>query len=141
MTLQAAPETIRADRLPFKPGDLIRHALADLEKCEADPRYHVDFGFWHVPMIRGTCSVCWVGSVMAQSLGADPRVSKRPEDFPERGKLHALDMFRLGKVVEGAHCMGAKPPREFWPDVPAYDKVDAFAFKGAMLALAHDFDQ
>lgn len=106
-----------AATLPDKPSDLIELALADLEKCEADPRYRIDMNVWHRP--NGHCAVCFAGSVMAQSLGVDPRdcVMFTDEDDVEFGdelmaKFHALNEFRGGYVWEGLNELRiVKPAR------------------------------
>jgi len=58
--------------LPDKRSSLIRLAVADLEKCERNPRYVINMDSW---IISGetTCSVCLAGSIMAQTLNMDDR--------------------------------------------------------------------
>lgn len=58
--------------LPDKRSSLIRLAVADLEKCERDPRYVIDMGSWIIS-VETTCSVCLAGSIMAQTLNMDDR--------------------------------------------------------------------
>ena len=53
--------------LPDKPSELIRLALADLRKCEADPRYLIDMAQWHRPVTSELCHVCLAGAVMART--------------------------------------------------------------------------
>lgn len=60
-------------QLPDKKSELIRLAIADLEKCEQDPNYTIDMTRWHEPRYDGVCQVCLAGSVMAKTLNANIR--------------------------------------------------------------------
>lgn len=64
-------------QLPDKPSELIRLAVADLERAEASPDYIIDMGCWHEPIPNGLCAVCFAGAVIAGTLGAHPRVLHR----------------------------------------------------------------
>ncbi len=90
-------------KLPDKPSELIRVALADLEKCEKDPGYKIEMDVWHEPRSEGgKCEVCLAGSVMAKTLSVDRIMDADPSEFPEAVhlKLCALDSFRCGEVTE-----------------------------------------
>lgn len=86
-------------RLPKKLSDRILVALTDLETCEADPRYTIHMGRFHVPnVITGACSVCLAGSVMAKTLGAAPELYLVPGNFAAhlKNQLRELDTVRCG---------------------------------------------
>lgn len=99
-------------KLPGNPAELIRVALSDLRKVEADPRYDVDMRWWHKAAVTegGVCSVCPVGAVMAGTLGADPESDWEPWEFDDRKKLFALDYLILGWVSIGLNCLDAPRP-------------------------------
>ena len=92
-------------KLPDKPSELIRVALADLAKCELDPRYRINMGTWHKPTDteEAECMVCLAGAVMAKSLGAPMSMKYTPSvyapDDVSTQKLYALDLFRTGEVI------------------------------------------
>ena len=107
--------------LPDMPSELITVALADLEKCEQDPRYEIDMGIWHqrgcyLDPVQETmqsscsmrCGVCLAGSVMAQTIRVEPDAVLEPDDFGGRtqGKLRALDLFRMGSHAGALSQMG-----------------------------------
>lgn len=86
--------------LPNKRSELLKLALADLEKCELNPRFRIDMYYW---LISGPyhCVVCLAGSVMAQTLNMDDG-STRISDLYDpqigscvaRRKLLFLDQVR-----------------------------------------------
>lgn len=131
--------------LPDVPSELIRVALGDLAKAEADDRYAIDMGTWH-SVGDDTCEVCLAGAVMAMSLGTDPRIGggRYPTSFDNktRDRLMALNCFRLGEVYEGLHeMMGANfdvlatgLPHAF--EMPEYENSPG-KFKIALEVLAH----
>ncbi len=125
-------------KLPDKPSELIRVALADLRKCEEDPCYEINMAEWHAPH-GGRCEVCLAGSVMAQSLGADPDCSHSPKQFSEGAfnlKLCALDEFHEGCLAEGLDMMGLKIP-DGLEDEPVPEHLHGpAAFHTAMLRVA-----
>lgn len=100
--------------LPDLPSDLIRVALVDLRRCEADPRYKVCMYEWHIPGRDETgrsdyCYVCLAGSVMAKSLGADKETYALPNNYVESGedvKLRAVNDFRSGYISVALAVMG-----------------------------------
>lgn len=102
MTIE--PDSLDLSSFPFWPSPLIRAALDDLEKMEADPRYTVDMKIYHLAGYRSTCVVCLAGAVMAGHLVAPPDKDIVPTDYvdagyPEvAGALYALDSFRQGLV-------------------------------------------
>ncbi len=144
--------------LPDKPSELIRVALADLEKCEKDPDYEIFMGVWHSPKPAGYCEVCLAGAVIAKTLGSDKGESIAPYDYyppsetsaklssDTSDKLSALDKFRTGNIWDGLSCM-ILPLRVLdavsdisdrsIPDYHLYpDK-----FKSSMLELADFFEE
>ena len=100
-------------RLPTKPSELLTVALNDLIKTEDDPRYTVDMGTWHKPVEDDCCVVCLAGSVMAQSLEANPLLAVAPGDFFDsdtRKKLIALEYFQQGQTARALHFLGEHLP-------------------------------
>lgn len=87
----------------LKPSELIRVALADLDKCDRDPQYEVYMQDWHSPGENGCCLVCFAGAVMAKSFGLSPDSEHHPDDFaPLVGaRLEAVDFFRMGAIASG----------------------------------------
>lgn len=132
---------------------VIRVALDDLAKVEADPRYEVDMGVWHDDITPGRCHVCLAGAVMAGTMGIPPTQEvTTPEDAIAlyardemsdavshriNARLHALNLVR------GAHISAALdfwfdivPPKGAeWPTVTPYD-VDPAAFRRDLLKVA-----
>lgn len=94
--------------LPDIPSELIRLALSDLQKCEADPAYYINMGLWHKPTSGGNaCMVCLAGAVMAKSLNMPKNEELFPNIFDHTTdcKLNALNDFRLGCVKDGLNSM------------------------------------
>ena len=107
-------ETIQ-NLLPDKPSDLVRLALRDMEAAEKSPLYRVDHGAWHRPPYyylsldsEGPCTVCYAGSIMAWTLGADRLRDLTPSDFDydTNCKLQAVDALREGLVDLACRRMG-----------------------------------
>lgn len=100
--------------LPDKPSALIRLALLDLMKVEADPFYKVDMSDWHNGGRRDTpvCHVCFAGAVMSRSLKTSFEADITPADFEEdiANKLSALDEFRQGEIRYGLCAMKLEVP-------------------------------
>ena len=119
------------------PHELIRLAIADLEKTEKDPRYVIDMGEWHAPQNDGVCAVCLAGSVMAQTLKAP--INDFLEPYDDRSNWHqyeALDWFRSGAIEEAFRVLGLKVPEGLEDfDETQYGK-DPVKFKAEMLSLA-----
>jgi hypothetical protein len=119
-------------KLPTKPSELIRVALADLKRAERTPNLIVDMDYWHEPEVEGDteeaaalagydpvtctvkapvepeCTVCFAGSVMAFSLHAPARANVAPDSYPEpiERKLNALNEFREGCLYDGFRYLG-----------------------------------
>ena len=87
------------NRPPEKLSSLIRLALDDLAKCEADEKYVINMRAYHVA-VEGECNVCLAGAVMAQTLGVPPSKTSCPRLHPSPwpGALRALDYARMGMV-------------------------------------------
>jgi len=86
--------------LPHKRSELIRLAVADLEKCEHDSRFIIDMSCWIIST-RDTCAVCLAGSVMAQTLNMDDRKTKIHiflRYFPEMSLKNAKKLEFLNQV-------------------------------------------
>lgn len=139
--------------LPSKPSELIRVAIADLEKIERDPRYRVKMSRWHEapnpdvvalnPNHGLKCDVCLAGAALAchgypidQSLNG---VDNIEDGLTVRNKIMALDMFRNGRVSDGLRLMGSAGFEDvrmhYKHDVPDYH-VQPEGFKIAMLDMA-----
>ena len=85
--------------LPNKLSALLRIAVEDAQKCEADPRYLLRMGDWHVPSDSTLrCEVCMAGAVMAQRFGAEPIASFAPTDYDDATAeaFWAIDAMRRG---------------------------------------------
>ena len=93
--------------LPNDPSELIRLAIADLEKVEHDERYSVNMNAWHEP-IEEVCCVCLAGALMAGTLNGDPGSCLDPRDFdgPTRAKLWALNSLGRGNVLAAFTGLG-----------------------------------
>jgi len=88
-------------KLPNTMSALLRLAVSDAQKCEADPSYVLEMAVWHQPTKRdgaAVCGVCLAGSVMAQSFGCSPKERAYLEEFGEEdsAKLDAVDDMRMG---------------------------------------------
>ena len=90
------------------PSALIRLALEELVKRDEDPRYEVDMSTWHSMNTyygtKGTCYVCWAGSLIARyeppSTEVSPSAFSRLPDVI-RKRYEALDTFRTGDILGG----------------------------------------
>lgn len=135
--------------LPDKPSELIRLALADLEKIEADPRYEVDMSTWHKPeftfdgQMRSVCAVCFAGAVMAKTCNIPLEELIQPEQFEEdqMNKFAALDAFRSGRIESGLRWMHI--PMARMPDYVSIHDYSGFPslFKDDMAKLALMFEK
>ena len=121
--------------LPNDPSELIRLAIADLERAEHDERYEVDMMVWHEP-IGEVCCVCLAGALMAGTLGTDVGESFISSDFSDDDgdKLRALNCFRTGEITEGLGLLGIYRPGWMIAVCPYDDDPDRF--KREMLELA-----
>lgn len=135
-------ETGNDTRLPDKLSELIRVALADLEKCEALSQYEIQMGEWHTyDSDRDVCLVCFAGAVMAQTLGRRYTFSCGPCLFDhDRGKLLALDALRSGNVSRALYELGL-PIADHFDRSPTHHAEDPEWFKADMRALADDLER
>lgn len=124
--------------LPSLPSALIRLALSDLTKCEADPRYAINMGVWHDPHHEDRiCHVCLAGAVMAKTLARAHNRISHPYDTPYSHQLAALDHFRTGDISSAFRLLRIPLP----PGIPIYIIIlpydeDPIAFHTAMSDLA-----
>lgn len=101
------------NKLPDKPSELIRVALVDLRKCEADKRYRIDMNQWHVPVHttqveenvdEHACFVCLSGAVMGQTLEVplDYYANRTSSKFDRdtQCKLGAINFLRMGNLTD-----------------------------------------
>lgn len=93
-------------QLPDKLSDLMRLALDDLTKVEADPRYKVDMRQWF-KWKDYVCHVCFAGAVMAQTMEEPITGISAPQYYPYdiSRKLRALDLIRVGNVFSACREM------------------------------------
>lgn len=134
-------KTIESNKLPDRPGDLIRLAIGDLALVEADPNYRVNMWTWHAPRLGEPCNVCLAGSVMAKTLDCAPTKSTDPWSFPGgvAAKLNALNYFRTGEVTAGLREMGMEPLVQ---DMRiTHHALNPTAFRRDMLAMADTLDE
>jgi hypothetical protein len=140
-------------KLPDKPSALIRLALDDLRAIERSKQYKVMMEDWHsgntscgnpdcTQCKRAAdepCEVCFAGSVMAKSLGADKNDCLEPDDFDgnTENKLYAINCFRTGALGSALEFLGLDKPTYLSDEVPVieYDESPA-QFKKEMSKMA-----
>jgi hypothetical protein len=103
--------------LPTHPAELLRLALGDMKKCEADDRYVIDMNLWHEAFKgnRIECHVCLAGSVLAQSIKINHNESLCLLAIEQISnllgvKVRALNWFREGLYIEGLELLGYTMP-------------------------------
>lgn len=156
------------DRLPRRPSALIRAALADLAKVEADPTYAVDMTSWHGmnwvnPIhpdaaedreedMRELCCVCLAGAMMAKTFkvpygdSATPRQLLLMEEVSagDMNALEALDELRAGNVHGAFRDLRMDVPTAFvgraYVEVADYDQ-DRAEFRADMERLADELEE
>jgi len=103
-------------KLPSALSALLRLAVADAKKCEADPRYSLHMSAWHIsPSYYGDkCWVCMAGAVMAQTLKIPLTVNRSPLDFDDdtEAKLGAINDMRCGFLISACQAVGVHLPKE-----------------------------
>ena len=113
--------------IPNKPSELILLALHDFKLAETSKEYTINMGKWHNPAFPEEkihkCEVCFAGSVMAFSLGANINKYYEPDNFPrEERKLRALEEFRNGQVDYGLDIFYT------YEDITDYKSIDNYFF-------------
>lgn len=127
--------------LPRTPSRLIRLALADLAKCEEDPRYVVNMTTWHDGSTDELCEVCLAGAVMAQTIGTLPDSSTSPCWFDdEEMALIALDALRVGDVSLAFDDLDLGVPPIDDREITPYED-DTEEFRTDMNRLADDLEK
>ena len=95
-------EIMKATELPPPGPDLIRLALDDLEKCEADPNVTINMRVWLEPDdedLNDTCQACLAGAVLLKSLEIVPAFKHTPR-WRDWGEFcNFLNDARLGKLI------------------------------------------
>ena len=99
--------------LPNTLSGLLRVAVEDGRKVQADPRYVFDMSIWHDPMkVEGedtVCSVCMAGAVMAMRLDAPIEKVVDPDNYQDKGdlefQLRAIDNLRSGDLVDAYRAL------------------------------------
>lgn len=127
-------------QLPETLSGLIRLAVADLERAEADQGYEVNMITWHEPK-RRRCAVCMAGAVIAFSLEGDPTEELGPNDFGREtnAKLRAINLARTGELSGALQQMKRYHTGFGHRPVPTYD-ANPTAFKAAMLGIATELE-
>lgn len=144
-------------QLPNRLSATVRLALKDLKKVERSPKYEVDMGTWHEPVYQEgkepeKCVVCFAGSVMAKTLGAEFDAILDPEDFgsDNADKLNALDILRDGQIefalntFYGGNALGSFiPPHGFQLEMPVsyYNPKNPAPFHKAMTKIANHLEK
>ena len=141
----------KRSKLSKVPSRLIRMALDDLNRIEKLKGYTIAMGSWHDTYLDHvgdvsdpSCHVCLAGTVMASTLGADINSDVEPGSYDEvtKGRLMALDDFRIGEVGSGFYRMGLDSAKgsPFDREIPHYG-WDRRAFKLHMRRLARDLEK
>lgn len=126
-------------KLPTIPSKLIRLALEDLRKCEADPDYVINMNNWHFLTVDGTCSVCLAGAVMGQSLGGLLNHWMDPAMFEEENALFAIDAFHSGWIKQGLGYLGFESKLFGNRNMPPYEN-NLEMFHTQMHIMADDLE-
>lgn len=133
--------------LPEKLSALIRDAVDDLDKCEADPFYRIDMKQWHTPNPEsGLCYVCLAGAYLAKSRHYVPafdidQSNADPEECAAFDKIAALDNIRLGQIISAVEeyysITTDLEEEDGWGHcyVPPYEK-DPAQFKAVVRGIA-----
>jgi len=121
-----------------KLSDVIALALEDLKLAEGNRQYKIDMGDFHNPFEFDEaydakedkdvkCVVCFAGSVMAFTLGAQPTDEKTPGDYDDvtRRKLEAIDEIRTGDVVSALQTFAGYKPDSYEHNVTNADRKAA----------------
>ena len=81
-------------------GELLEHAVVDLEKVLEDDNYKFTLGQYHFGENTpgGKCLVCVAGSVLAKSYKETLHRRLTPKDFPSktRDRLHVVNFLAVG---------------------------------------------
>lgn len=125
-------------RPPKKASELLKLALADLAKVEANPQFQIDMGEWFTPRGNETCAVCFAGAVMASTIGCDVTKFLCPTDVTPgwTAALQALNEFRRGKIERAYSDLKREVPHGIPAriEVPPYYR-DPKAWRQEMNAL------
>lgn len=131
--------------LPRLPSQLLRIALADLEKCESDPRFKVDMGVWLAPPGNEylnpstNCAVCLAGAVMANTLnvsftGAKHEIMPSSDDYIDpknQNQLMAIDLLRGGYLRSAFNELSIEKPK----DIPDQVKFPRYGNPGFYVGI------
>jgi len=99
------------NKLPDKPGDLVRLAAMDFLDVSRNPKYIIEMSGWHRPKrltSNKICYVCLAGGVIAGTLRANRNHAAAPTDYDEDTceKLDSLDDLREGYTENFLHKIG-----------------------------------
>lgn len=147
-----APTTFKKfGKLPGKPSELIRLALADLKAAEK-AKVKINMGRWVATEKKGdkqVCTVCMAGAVMAKRFKDEPMVCNvlsgkerdgsdpyyydfrtnqlvaevEPDDLTDGSTeaLHAINNFREGDIAYAFDALGLTLPESFVEHVDIID--------------------
>lgn len=90
--------SITVNELPNTLSELLKLALNDFEKCEADPEYVINMRIFLSKMSDGPCFVCLAGSMLAQSCGMRNLGQWNTLSDSLKRKLNAIDWLRHGDI-------------------------------------------
>jgi hypothetical protein len=135
-------------KLPNKLSALLRLAVSDAQKCEADPRYELDMGRWHEPITwegndgKDRCAVCMAGAILAQTFELLPSEEASPDgimgidgeldttfDMHTQQTLVLVDSMRRGNLyheIRNGYVWGVTA--DHLPALREFDKVINFYF-------------
>lgn len=119
--------------LPNLPSALLRLALDDLAKLEANPNYVVNMAVW-----LGNCQACMAGAVMLNSLGVtEPMMPADFDEYDTKQKLRAINSFRMGDISDALFQLSIPLPEGLPRRVAITDYDDDPAtFRTDLLSLA-----
>lgn len=119
MLEQIIPTTATANELfetATKLHELLGLAIADFELILVDPKYDVDFGYWHdsIENDGDRCNVCLAGSIMVRTYKAPPNQEPDHLGVNTGRRLHTVDMLRQGRIRDALQEFAAAPVRLTW---------------------------
>lgn len=120
-------------KLPDKPSEIMRLALADLRSCKSDDTYKINMGTWHTPLLNGRCSVCLAGAVMAKTLKADPWMPLTPGSYDEITKIKMLFLDSIRN-----HCVSHTWIRKFCQEADTSRLLEVEEFAERLLEVDTD---
>lgn len=102
----------KKNKLPNKPSEILKVALADLEAVEAMPdKFQINMSRWVRKPAVGPCEVCHAGAVMVRTLNCQLKsvsvinpetLVSGPDEFDHRtrAKLEFINFIRTGSIED-----------------------------------------